>query len=185
MKRIPAFLMLLSLAACNDGSGNGLDKVVEEPIKISITPDPLRSAIQSAIIDIETKDITGGGEIIQKMNIEGMEIINFSIKDYYSTELRSQEEDFKNYLAYLDRVSKNKSLDNPLKRRENQAKHDAVIAYLKKMIKTASANPDIHKVVYYLKAATKNIQYNQLKTTYLDKELKKITADYRFLKPVF
>lgn len=38
------------------------------------------------------------------------------------------------------------------------------------------------KVVYYLKADAGRVQYTQQQTTFLDKEFKKIVADYSFLQ---
>ena len=86
-------------------------------------------------------------ETVLRINIEGMEVINFSKKDYFLSVLRSQEEDFKNYMHYFDRFSKsNNSLNDPLKRQESQVKHDAVMAYLGKVVKTASTKPEIYTV---------------------------------------
>lgn len=185
IKPFTALLPVIFLIACNDSPGNELDKTAIEPVPASLNLSPLNKAIRSTIIDIETKEIALAGDSVIRLNIEGTEVIRFSKKDYYREEMRSQDADFKRYLQYLDKVSQNKNISDPLKRQESQAKHNAVMAYLQKMIKTASDKPEIYKVVYYLQADTRKIHYNRQKTMYLDKEMKKITGDYRFLSASF
>lgn len=185
IKPVAALLPVIFIIACNDSPGNELDRTAIEPVPVTQNLSPLNNAIRSAIIDIETKEITMAGDSVLRLNIEGAEVIRFSEKDYYREELRSQDLAFKRYLQYLDKFSQNKNINDPLKRQESQAKHTAVMAYLQKMVNTASDKPEIYKVVYYLQADTKTVHYNQQKTTYLDKELKKITGDYRFLKGSF
>ncbi len=185
IKPVTALLPVIFMIACNDSPGNELDRTAIEPVPVSQNLSPLNNAIRSAIIDIETKEIAMAGDSLVRLNIEGTEVISFSKKDYFKDEIRSQEADFKRYLQYLDKVSQNKNINDPLKRHESQAKHNAVMTYLQKMVRTASDKPDIYKVVYYLQADTKTMHYNQQKTTYLDKEMKKITGDYRFLQVNF
>jgi len=182
MKHVYPFLAAILFIACNQPAKNDLDKTVVETLPKTAPLSPLQTAVQAAIIDIETKDITSAGNTISTINIDGMEIIKSSTKDYYMYELESQETNFKNYMDYLAKHSQNKNLTNPLQREESQRKHNAVIAYLKSKIKTAPIKPEIYKVVYYLKADTKNARYDQLKTTYLDTAYKKIVSDYSFLK---
>jgi hypothetical protein len=185
MRYILTFFILFFLSYCNQSDEKMEDKSIIAPVpEIKFTP--LQKSVDSALTEIMTKEIASGGNKISSINISGMEIIKISKKEYYTYEMEQQETDFNNYLQYLKRFSNTKSpINDPLKLQESKAKHNAVMAYLKKEIKTASTNSEIYKVAYYLKAVAGSFNYNDLKTTFLDKEYKKIVLDYSFLKVNF
>lgn len=141
-------------------------------------------AIKKAITEIETSNLEKTGETLISLQINGMEIIKITRKDYLIEEKKSQQVNFKNYMQYLDRFEKTKSpLNNPVARMESQAKHNAVIKYLDQLIKKNEASGTDYKVVYYLYATTNSHNYNQLKTTYLDEIFKLLRVSYLHLKP--
>ncbi len=179
MRFIIIFFVTLFFIGCNHPADNTVDRSIIEPIPLT----PLQTAVHDSLINIMTKDIELSGNIVKSIKIEGMEIIKISRKDYYINEMKEQETAFNNYLQYMSKFSKTTSpINNPQQLEVSKAKHNAVMAYLKKAIKTASSNPELYKVVYYLKADASNINYNQLQTTFLDKEFKKMVADYSFLR---
>ena len=175
-------LTLSSLLSCGDKEKNDLDNIEIKTVPVARQLSPVEIKIHAAIIEIEKKEIELFGDKVLNIDIEGMEVIKYSRKEYLVDELKMQQESFKKYLDYLDHTApKNKAMDNPLKRQERQAKHNAVIAYLEKTINTTSTKQELYKVVYYERAQTKNRNYTQPKTTYLDSSMKKITGDYSFL----
>ncbi|MEP7236474.1 MAG: hypothetical protein ABI685_01360 [Ferruginibacter sp.] len=175
-------LTLFSLLSCGDKEKSELDNIEIKTVPVARQLSAVETKIHSVIIDIEKKEIELSGDSVLDIDIEGMEIIKYSRKEYLVDELRSQQEIFKKYLDYLDHTAKNnKAINNPIQRQESQAKHNAVVAYLQKTISKTSAKQEIYKVIYYLRARTKKMNYTQPKTTYLDEGMKKIIADYSFL----
>ena len=174
-------LTLSSLLSCGDMAKNNLDNIEIKTVPITRQLSPIEIKINTAIIEIEKKEIELFGDNVLSIDIEGMEVIKYSRKEYLVDELRSQQESFKKYLDYLNHTTPNKAMDNPLKRKESQDKHNAVVAYLEKTISKATDKQEIYKVVYYLRARTNKMNYTQPKTTYLDDGMKKITGDYIFL----
>lgn len=175
-------VLLLLLSSCKNSNKNELNNIVVKAIPVSRQLNAVETAAQKALADIEKQEIELSGDKVVNIDIEGMEVIWFSKKEYLTDELKSQEESFKRYLYYLDHVSMNKKINDPLKRQESQAKHNAVIAYLKEKINMASNKKEVYKVIYYERLQTKNRNYTQPKITYLDSSMKKITSDYGFLK---
>ena len=174
--------MLSLLLSCGDKEKNDLDNIEIKTVPIARQLSPVEIKIHTAIIKIEKKEIELFGDKVLNIDIEGMEVIKCSRKEYLIDELKSQQESFKKYLDYLDHTApKNKAMNNLLKRQESQEKHNAVVAYLEKTINTTSTKKEIYKVVYYERAQTKNRNYTQPKITYLDSSMKKITGDYSFL----
>lgn len=181
MKYFITGFILFFFIACNAPADDLADNNIAEP-QPEVKLNPLQTAIREALIDIWTKDLKASGEVIKNIQIQGMEIIKISQKDYYINEMAEQETNFESYLEYLKKFSKTPNpLNNPQQLEVSKAKHKAVMVYLKKVIKTASTNPDLYKVVYYLKAETDKIKYDQKQTIFLDKELKKVVSDYGFL----
>lgn len=182
IKHLFRLFILCSLFSCSDVEKDDIDKTLVQTVPVARQFSQLETEIQTAIIDIEKKDIAVIGDSALKIDIEGLEVMRYSKKNYLLDELRSQNEDFKKYLNYLDKVVKNnKVLNSPSKREESQAKHDAVVSYLEKAISKASDKEEMYKVVYYLRAVTQKTNYTQPKTTYLDSSMKKISGDYGFL----
>lgn len=140
-------------------------------------------AIKAAITEVESTLLVTAGETKKSLQIDGMEVIKISMKDYLIEEKKSQEVNFANYMKYLDRFKNTKSpLNNPAARMESQAKHNAVINYLNQLIKKASTTDNVYKVVYHLNAVTSAHTYNQLKTTYLGENYNKLSVSYLHLK---
>ena len=149
----------------------------------AIEPTKEAIALKSAITEIETKDIETAGETILSLQVDGMEAIKISMKDFLTEEKNSQQVDFNNYMKYLDRFANTKSpVNNPAARMESQAKHNAVIKYLDQLIKTAPVTKGLYKVTYHLNATTKSHTYNQPKTIYLDETYKRMRVSYLHLK---
>jgi hypothetical protein len=171
------FFILFLFSGCNEKEKEVTDRSIIMP-EIKLTP--LQKTVVSALVSIVKKDIELSGDRVNTIKIEGMEIIKISKRDYYIQEMNEQQVNFQSYLQYL-RASSNKIVKDQDKLQESMRKHDAVIAYLMKVIKTSSIRPEMFKVVYYAKAATKNLKYNQQQTTFLDKQFKKIVSDYGFL----
>lgn len=183
MRDLLIFWGAIFFIACNGSDSKVLNKDTVESVQPETTLSPLQVAVQTAILNIEKKDIESNGNTVISIHVDGMEIMEISKKDYYSAQAESQEKEFKSYLAYLEKFEKtNSPINNPGKLAESKQRHNAVMAYLQKMVRTASTEPEIYKVVYYLKAGTKTVQYDQMKTTYLDKDYKKIVANYSFLQ---
>lgn len=159
------------------------DKPDEEPVRIlSIKPSAHTDSIKKAISDIESKNLQLAGLTILSLQINGMEAIKISLKDYYKDERNSQQTEFKKYMQYLDHFAKVKSpIATHSSRAESQAKHDAVIRYLDKLINTTDGDDLVYKVVYYFNATTTSASFNQVKTIYLDQNFNKKTMDYSFL----
>jgi hypothetical protein len=168
---------MLFFISCNEKDKVVTDRSIIMP-EIKLTP--LQKTVDSALVSILKKDIGLTGDTIKAIQIAGMEIIKISKKDYYTYEMNEQQANFQNYLQYVQRSS-NKIVHDPRKLEESKRKHEAVMTWLKKNIKTSSTDPEIYKVVYYVKAATSNLKYTQQQTTFLDKEFKKMVSDYGFL----
>ncbi len=179
-------LTLSSLLSCGDKEKKDLDNIEIKTVPVARQLSSVEIQIHAAIIDIEKKDIELFGDKVLNIDIEGMEVIKYSRKQYLVDELKSQQENFKKYIDYLNNTApKNKAMDNPLKRQESQDKHNAVVAYLEKTISKATDKQEIYKVVYYLQAHTNKMNYTQPKIVYLDEGMKKIIADYSFLKTAY
>jgi hypothetical protein len=179
--KVLTILLLLIFISCNNADDKAEDKASTAYASPSLTP--LQTNVNAAIIDINKKEIEGAGHSVNSIQVDGMEIIDISRKTYYIIEKETQEATYKKYKEYLKRFANtNSPLNDPNAIMEGDRKHNAVMAYLEKEIRTASPQPVMYKVTYYLKAATSGTQYDQSKTTFLDKEFKKITADYSFLK---
>ena len=172
-------IVISSIISCR----SKVDKPEEEPVRIiTIKPSAHTDSIRKVISDIETKNLQLAGITILSLKIDGMEAIRISLKDYYKDERNSQLTEFAKYMQYLDHFAKAKSpLATHSSRSESQAKHDAVIKYLDKLINKTTADDLVYKVVYYLNATTTATNFNQLKTTYLDQHFNKKTMDYSFL----
>ncbi len=182
MKYIFTLLFAILFIACNNPDKTSEESSFLAP-QVNTNLSPLQKTIDSALKKIVKTDFTSSGDNVQSIEIDGMEIIKFSEKDYYSNELKDQENAFKNYIEYLKRFPKD---SNPLisaqQLETSKAKHDAVISYLKNTIKTASTNPELYKVVYFLKLKTNKNEVSQPQTTFLDKSFNKKIMDYSFLK---
>lgn len=173
------FLTLLLFSGCKEKEKEVTDRSIILP---QVQPTALQKAIDSALQAIVKKDIELGGETLNTIKIEGTEIIKISKKDYYTQEMNEQQLNFQNYLQYLKRFpNTKKGFNDAGTLEESKRKHDAVIAYLKRTIANSSTNAEVYKIVYYVKAATKNLKYSQQQTTFLNKEFKKIRTDYNFL----
>ena len=186
MRYIVPIIILLSAIACNNPSDKVADNVLIEPSR-STEPTQLQTTIRTALLDIIKKDIeSNGNNAVKTLDISGMEIVKISKQEYYTNELKEQESSFQQYMKYISDHPKSKGNPNQYPQlEENKARHEAVINYLKTTIKTASTEPEVYRVSYYLKANTKNMNYTQPQTTYLDKDLKKIVANYSSLKVYF
>lgn len=173
---------LAVLYSCENSAHEETDQTLIQvsPLQRQLTPDEI--SVQKNIIESEKSEITAGGDSVLKINIEGMEIMHYSKKQYFEDELRSQQENFKQYLDYLDRMKDDRVLNDPQKRVTSIEKHEAVVAYLKKAIGKAPVNASIYKVACYMRVLTTKRNYTQPKTLYLDSSLKKITASYGFLQ---
>ena len=122
------------------------------------------------------------GNRVDSLQFTGMEIVHISEKDYFTDEEQEQEQDFSNYLKYIERYKNSSTkMYNPIEIADNKQKHAAVIAYLNSMIRKEPTDKNLYKVNYYLKADTRDYKYTRLQTTYLDADLKKITTDYSHL----
>ncbi len=174
-------LLLLSLISCKD-PGNEPDHTKVEFLPVTRQLSPVEIAAKNAITGIETKEIESGGDKVLSIEVEGMELMKYSKREYLSDELKLQEDDFKRYMDYLDRMKTVKALNNPQKLLESREKHDAVINYLKQSIKMASDAKNMYKATYYFRVSTQKTRYTQPKTMYLDSSMNKIKADYGFLQ---
>ena len=154
-----ALIVSLFLAACNNRKVTGV----------------LETAVRNEVTKIYVNDFAANGRITKTIEIDSLEIEKISKKEYYEYEMKLQDTQFKKFLNY----AKKSNLEYTF---ENQANHDKVMAYLQKTIKTASENPDIYKVDYYVRATTQAGRYNQRERTFLDSSIKKISTDYSFLK---
>ena len=181
IKRSLILIPVCAQFSCKNAAHDEKDNRQIQTVPLQRQLSPVEVSVQKAIIDIEKSEIASGGDHAVEINIEGMEMIKYSKKQYLEDELKSQQENFEKYLDYLDRMKNNPAISDPQKRITSVEKHDAVIAYLKKAIGKASANPEIYRVDYYMRAVTKNRTYTQPNTTYLDSSMKKITANYSFL----
>ena len=180
MKFLLFFSLLLINVSCNSKEDTQEELTMLQPDG-GLTKEAI--AIKAAITEVELKFLETAGETKQFLQIDGMEVIKISMKDYLIEEKKRQEVDFANYMKYLDRFKNTKSpLNNPTARTESQAKHNAVITYLNQLIKKASATDKVYKVVYHLNATTNARTYNQQKTTYLDENYKKLKVSYLHLK---
>lgn len=180
-------LMLIAyLHSCNGHAEEDSINASLETVPVTRTMKPEEARIHDIIIGIEKREMAIAGDSLANIDIQGMELVRCSRKTYLGEELKSQQEDFDRYIYYLDhRAKNNKSLNDPLKRRDSQARHDAVVAYLKKEIKNAADSTELYKAVYYIGVQTAKTKYNQKKIIYLDKDMHKVVADYRFLKPLY
>lgn len=175
-------LALFFLFSCKNSAQEETDKTQIQILPLQRQLSPVEISAQNAIIEIEKSEIASGGDAAIKIDIEGMEMIRCSQKKYLEDELQSQQENFKQYLDYLDRMKNNPVINDPKKRIVSVEKHNAVIAYLQKEIGKASANPELYKIAYYMRAVTKKRTYTQTRTAYLDSSMKQIKADYGFLQ---
>jgi hypothetical protein len=156
-----SFALIISffLAACNNRKVKGM----------------LETAVQNEVTKICVTDLATTGKITKAIQIDSLEIDKISKKEYYDYELKLQDAQFKKFVKYLKQKNETYTFDD-------QANHDKVMAYLQSATKTASEKPEIYKVDYYVRAITQATKYNQRQTTFLDSSLKKISADYSFLK---
>ncbi|MBL7703432.1 MAG: hypothetical protein JNM14_14370 [Ferruginibacter sp.] len=177
-------LILLALLFFSGCKEKEKEEITDRSILIpQVQLTPLQKTIDSAIVTIVKKDIELNGETVNDIHIDGREIIKISKKEYYTQELNGQQVNFENYLQYLKRFANTKKGFNDIHTvEESKRKHDAVMTWLKKSIANSSTNQEVFKVVYYVKAATKNLKYQQQQTTFLDKDFKKIVSDYSFLR---
>ncbi len=183
MKYVLIFSLLLFELSCNSKEDTKDEITMLQPDG-GLTKEAI--AIKAAITEVESKFLETAGEIKKSLQIDGMEVIKISMKDYLIEEKKSQEVNFANYIKYLDRFKNTKSpLNNPATRTESQAKHNAVISYLNQLIKKASATDKVYKVVYHLNAVTTAHTFNQLKTTYLGENYNKLSVSYLHLKSLY
>lgn len=86
-------------------------------------------------------------------------------------------------MQYLKKFPKDSNpLNSPQQLEQSKAKHEAVISYLKNTIKAAPTNPELYKVIYFLKLETNRNNTTQTQTTFLDKNFHKKDMNYSFLK---
>lgn len=180
MKHTVHLLLCIVLISCSSKKED--QAVVSSTIQKDQPLTPLQLSVKAALTGIQKTDIEFSGNIIYSMDISGMEIVNISKKDYYIQQRNSQEADFNNYLKYMEQYRNNPAAGNPAIIADNKLKHARVIKYLGSMIQQASNDKEVYKVVYYLKANSRDIQYKQLQTTYLDADLKKMVVDYSHLQ---
>ena len=173
------FLTVFFVLSCNSNANEPDNDAVK---MLTIQPSANTDTIKKAVTEIETKNLQLAGMKILSLQINGMEVIKISLKDYYKDERNAQQIAFKNYMEYLDNFAKgNSPLAKHSSREESKAKHDAVIKYLDKQINTSTEEGMVYKVVYYLNATTNSNNFNQLKTTYLDAHFNRKVMDYSFL----
>jgi hypothetical protein len=153
------FIISLFLVVCNNRKVKGI----------------LETAVQNEVTKICVSDLATNGKKTKTIQIDSLEIDKISKKEYYDYEMKLQDIQFKKFVSYAVKHDAGYTL-------ENQEDHDKVMAYLQSTIKTASEKPEIYKVDYYVRATTQAGRYNERQTTFLDSTLKKISADYSFLK---
>lgn len=181
MKYIFPFLFLLLIAACRQPADKQEDNSYLAPLT-NKDLSPLQKKVDSALKEIVKIDFSASGDVINSIEIDGMEIIKISQQDYLMSELKDQEMAFKNYEQYLKKFPKEANpLNSPQQMESSKAKHDAVVSYLSKTIKTASTNPEWYKVLYFLKLQTNKNNFTQAQTTYLDEQFNKKVMNYGFL----
>lgn len=183
MKYLLFFLLFLFNLSCSSKKDEPQEITMLQPV---INPSKEQIALKAAVTEIETKSIEAAGEKILSLQIEGMEVIKISRKDFLIEEKNNQEVDFDNYMKYLDRFTNTKSpLNNPAGRMESQAKHKAVMKYLDQLIKKESSTTPEYKVVYHLNATTNARTFNQQRTVYFDENYNKLSVNYLHLKPAY
>jgi len=182
MKYAFYFFSVMFVLSCHqaDKSEDPDLRTVVQPVA---QPSELELSIRSALNQIITKEIENSGNRVNSLQFTGMEIVRISEKDYFTDEEQSQEADFNSYLKYVERFknSSNK-INDPVEIANNKRKHAAVMAYLKSIVNKEPTDKDLYKVTYYLKTDTRDYKFTQLQTTYLDKDLKKMTMDYSHLR---
>ncbi len=155
----------------------------EKLLTPQIQPSKLELSVRPALTEILKKDIEMSGHKAGSIEIAGMEIIPISKKVYFTDERENQDRDFGRYIQYVEKFkNSHNAIYNPAEIAENKLKHAAVMDYLAGMIKKASSNKEVYKVVYYMKVDSKDLKYNQQQTTYLDEDYKKIVANYGHLR---
>lgn len=180
MKYALLILAPLFFMACNNEEKEVTDRSIVVP---AVQLSPLQAAIHDSLIQIITKDIEHSGNKVNTIELSGLEVMEISKKEYYQAQLEEQEINFTKYLKLMEKLSKtNSPMYRPMELETNKQKNNAVMSYLRTKIKTASAEPELYKTVYYVKAAAGTLNYNQQQTTFLDKTYNKIVADYSFLK---
>lgn len=173
-------IAILFTLSCNSKTG----KTEEEPVTVlMVQPTANNIAIKNAITDIATREFATVLKNASPPQINGMEAMKISLKEYYTDQRNNQQIDFKKYMDYLDRFATTKNpISTHSSRSESRAKHDAAIKYLDKLIYTSTDDKTVYKVIYYLNVTINGKPFNQLKTTYLDEQYNKMSMDYSHLK---
>ena len=91
------FLALRSFLSCSGAQDNETDKQQLQLAPVSRQYSQLETEIQTAISEIEKKEIAAAGDSVLRIDIDGLEVIRYSRKKYLTEELNSQQENFKKY----------------------------------------------------------------------------------------
>ena len=149
------FILLIVFISCNQAS----DKK-ETPAPIATAPtiqpeDPITVQLRTAITAIEKKELELTSAI-KWMYIDNISHEMISMKYFYTI--------------------KKEELAKAMKFSANKEKTEKALAYLDKMVKAASSNPDVYKVTFHMKAVLANTTtYDEQHTKFLKKDLSEIT----------
>ncbi len=173
-------VLIISIAAFFIFAGCNTNRKddTREVVVLSNTTPAKTDSIKNAIEVIARRDIETTGNTVTSLQVDGLEITRISAKDYYETERKSQEVNFNNYLASMEKLPPSNPLRAPLVIEQNKEKHKAVMQYLDRLLQSPGDSLEMYKVVYYLHAITSGAVYDQMQTTYLDRSLNKKLMNY-------
>jgi hypothetical protein len=150
------FILLIAFVSCNQAN-----EKKETPAPVATAPavqpeDPITVQLRTAVTAIEKKELELASAI-KWIYIDNIRHEMITLKDFYTI--------------------KKEELAKEMKFSSNKEKTKKALAYLDKMVKEASSNPDVYKVTFHMKALLINsIVYDEEHTKFLKKDLSEITV---------
>ena len=149
------FILLIAFVSCNQATEKNEDAAAVATAPTIKPEDPLTVQLRTAVTAIEKKELETASTI-KWMYIDNIQHEMVSLKDFYSV--------------------KKDELAKGMKFSTNKEKTGKALAYLDKMVKEASSNPDVYKVTFHMKALLANTTvYDEQHTKFLRNDFSEIS----------